>query len=407
MPRVVEMRMEMWTRTLVVIAAVTLACTTAGIDTPIATATPLPQAIAPVSADVPIAAGNRWLIWSVPVEGGWGLEAYRDGALTALSLAPSPQPFDLKVGTDRRGAPVATFSRCTRTPRMEGVGSEVIGGSMLIPRSGAGCRLHVLELSSGRESLLPIPHPADTSDTTPSMWHGNVAFARMTSGHGDISQVMLWSPRHPHVLRILPHGAIPPYCAGKARCHGQPVYGEVQALDLDGDVVTFTWSIKAPDVTGHGGWEVRVDDLADSRTSLAGSGIVGEACTGGAVELERLEAPIAVGDGVLFSEFKRSGCYQTFTSWLHGDHTGAAHPSFGLLPGVVFGLAKDGDAIYALAAPVPTHGIQTNPSCSSAAPCTLERIAKPALTVSRFKPEPPFASFVYPAASGTVASPVV
>jgi hypothetical protein len=369
---------------------VALACMTAGVSTPCATATPLLQAIAPVSADVPIAAGDGWLIWSVPVEGGWGLEAYRNGELTELPLAPRPQPFDLKVGTDRRGAPVATFSRCTRTPRMESVGSGVTGGSMLIPRSGAGCRLHVLELSSGHESLLPIPHPTDTSDTTPSMWHGNVAFARMTSGHSDISQVMLWSPQHPNALRILPHGAIPPYCAGKARCHGQPVRGEVQALDLDADVVAFTWLIEGPDVIGHGGWEVRVDDLETSRTSLAGSGIVGEACAGGVVELERLEAPMAVGDGVLFAEFRRSGCYQTFTSWLRGDHAGAVHPSFGSLPGVVFGLAKDGNAVYALTAPAPAHGIQTDPSCSSVVPCTLQRIAKPALTVSRFRPEPLF-----------------
>ena len=378
------------------ILAMTLACIAGGTDASPATATSLPLAIAPLAADVPISAGSGWLIWSVPAAAGdWALEAYHDGALTAIRVASRPQPFDVNVGTDAHGSPVATFSRCTRTPKMESVGTEVTGGtepaggSMLRSRSGVGCRLRVYELSSNHESALPIPRPAGASDTTPSMWRGNVAFARIAPAHGGISQIMLWSPRHPYTLRVLPGGAIPPDCAGKIRCHGEPVYREVQALDLDADVVTFTWAIKAPTEIGHGGWEVRVDDLADARGNLAASGFIAEACMGGGIELERLEAPIAVGDGALFSEFRRSRCYEEHVSMLYDFHAGAQRASSGLLPGNVLGLAKDGNTLYALAAPTPEFS--TDPSCSSTAPCTLERIAEPRLTLNRSKPKSPFA----------------
>jgi hypothetical protein len=369
------------------ILTMVLASMTIWIGAPSAEASRLPAVIASVSADVPISAGDGWLVWSVPVEGGWGLDAYHDGAITALPVASRPQPFDANVGTNAQQVPVVAFSRCTKTPQMENIGSGVTGGSMLVPRTGAGCRLRVLDLMSDRENSPPIPHPAGASDTTPSMWHGNVAFARMTSGHGAISHVMFWSPRHPDTLRVLAHGQIPPRCARKKRCGGSLVYGEVQALDLDAHVVAFTWAIDGAGVLGHGGWEARVDDLSNARGGLADSGFVSEACISGGIELERLEAPVAVGDGMLVSELIRSGCYRTFASRLYDYRAGGARPSSGALPDMTLGLAKDGDALYALAAPAPES--QTDPGCSPSAPCTLEQIAKPVLTPTRFRPQPP------------------
>jgi hypothetical protein len=364
-----------------------LVCATASIGASSAQAASPPLVIAPMSADVPISGGGGWLVWSVPVTGGWGLEAYHDGALTLLPVPLRPQPFDVSMGTDSDGAPVATYSRCAQTPKMEVLGSEAAGGSLLVPHSGAGCRLHILELGSKRERLLPIPHPNDSSDTTPSMWHGEVAFARGTRGRGDISQVMLWSPSHPQRLRALPQGTIPAKCGSTHLCTS---YGEVQALDFDGELVTFLWAIDGPGVIGHGGWEIRVDDLADGYSSLAGSGIIVEACVGGGdmAEVEHLEPPLAIGNSVLFSEYRRTGCYESYPSYLHSYQIHAKRPSSGPLPGTALGLAKDGHTIYALAAPAPDLEEETGASCSATAPCTLEQIEKPALTLSRFKPEP-------------------
>ena len=339
-----------------------------------AATTHLPTVIAPISADVPISAGGGWLIWSVRVKGGWGLEAYHDGTLTTLPVSSRAQPFDVNVGTDLRGAPVALFSRCAWTPEMSTVGSGEVGsgGAMLIPSSGSGCRLRMLELKSGVERSVPVPHPSDTSDTTPSMWRGEVAFARKTPGHGDVSQILLWSPRHPHALRSLPNGAVFTNC-GDRTCV-EPFHGEVQALDFDGRVVTFLWSVEGPGVFGDGGWEVRVDDLTSAVSKRAALGYVVEACVGfGGIELERFEAPIAVGQGALFSELQRFGCYARFRSLLYRYRAGSVHPKSEIISGFVLGLAKDGDTLYALSAPPP--GAQSNPSCSSAAPCMLEQVA--------------------------------
>lgn len=129
---------------------------------------------------------------------------------------------------------------------------------------------------------------------------------------------------------------------------------------------------------------MRVDDLANSRSSLAGSGVLTEACIGGGIELEHLEPPVAVADSALFSEFIRSSCYGEFTSSLHSYRAGPMHPSAGALPGIVFGLAKDGKAIYVLAAPAPES--QTDPRCSPTTPCALEQIVRPSLSATRCSP---------------------
>jgi hypothetical protein len=181
---------------------------------------------------------------------------------------------------------------------------------------------------------------------------------------------VLWSPRHAHTLRIFPGGEVPSTCMGKVRCHGEPVGEYVQGLDLDADVVTFLWSIKAPGVLGHEGREVRVDSIASGHESLAGSGFLGEACVGG-LELALPETPISVGDGVLFSELRRSACYKHLASSLHRYRAGAAHPSSGKLAGNVLGLAKDGDTLYALLAPAPTP--EDDAGCSVLTPYALEQ----------------------------------
>jgi len=292
--------------------ALVLVGSIACVGAPSVAATPLPKVIAPIGADVPISAGGGWLVWSVPVNGGWGLEAYHDGVVEELPVAPRPEPFDVNVGTDASGKPVATFSRCTHTPKSQDDGSGVIDESMPTLDPGAGCRLDAFNLVTGRERALPIAHPAHSSDTTPSMWHGEVAFARMTAGRGDISQVLLWSPRHAHKLRVLPAGEIPSSCVRNVRCDGESVEAAVQGLDLDADVVTFLWSIKASGILGHEDWEVRVDSIASGHGNLAGSGFLGEACVSGGLELALPETPISVGAGVLFSEFRRSACSRPF-----------------------------------------------------------------------------------------------
>ncbi len=249
-------------------------------------------------------------------------------------MAPRPQPFDVSVGTDARGAPVATFSRCIRTPKMRDVGETgVAGGSLVEPGSGSGCRIHVLELTTGRESRLPIPGSAGTSDTSPSMWRGSVVFARKAPRHGDVWQVMLWSSSHRGAVSTLHHGAFLSNCQTDTfNCGGRgPARGEVEALDRDGSLVTFLWAVKGPGVVGEGGWELRVDNLANGRSSLAAAGSGHEACTGLPVGLEYVwpEAPVANGRLALFSQLEGYSCFKRFASVLGSYQPGAKYASSG------------------------------------------------------------------------------
>src|SRR5947208_13217078 len=76
-----------------------------------------PQPLAPVAVNVPISAAGGWVAWSAPVAGGgFGLFAWHAGAVAQVPVAPRPQPFDLDLGTDAQGRPVATFSRCAVAP---------------------------------------------------------------------------------------------------------------------------------------------------------------------------------------------------------------------------------------------------------------------------------------------------
>ena len=153
----------------------------------------------------------------------------------------------------------------------------------------------------------------------------------------------------------------------------------MQGLDFRAGVVSFAWSIVAPNIVGHVNWEVRVDNLADGRAGSAGEGVEGEACTGGGPEYSRVETPISVGEGALFSELDRSECYARFTSTLYSYRAGAAHPNAGKLSGYVLAIARDGNALYALQAP-KQPGMENGPGCSTALPCELEQIPEPRLT---------------------------
>lgn len=346
--------------------------------------------IATLSAESPISAGQGWLVWSVHSGAGWSLEGFHEGRLATLPVATRPQPFDAQVGTDAAGAPVVTYSRCRVTPAMEDAGSYVKGtGTLAEPNTGAGCRLRVLELDSGRESSPPVPEPRGASDTTPAMWRGTLVFARKAPGHGRVSQIMLSLRGHRSRLETLPHGAVPEGCPHRQGCQEFPPSGEVQALSIDAQIVAFVWKPKGPGTGIDGAWEERVDSLANRRGALAGTPILSESCTGGPpnlVEEEWPAPPILSGTAALFPELERGGCYTTFTAALFQYREGKRRLGRASVP--IVELARDGAITYGLVAQRPTT--EEDPGCSATLPCTLESITPPPLRPSHYKPAHPF-----------------
>jgi hypothetical protein len=343
--------------------------------------------LATVDAATPLSAGSGWLVWSAPEGSQWVLMAYHAGSVVRLPVPPRAQPFDASVGTDVAGLPVVTFSRCARTPRMRTVGEQGgSGGALLIPSSGSGCRIHVLELTGGVEIKPPIPAPAGVSDTTPSIWHGQIAFARRSRSHGDVWQVESWSPSKRGRLKTLPHGRIPS-CPEIPHGCNQRARGMVEALQRDGAIVTFLWVLPWPQqgLIGEGAWEARVDRVDGSRAALAAGGTGHEACTApveGPHELEYIWPlpPIAAGENVLFGELLGFSCFHGFASMLVSHSAQPGFASEAKLQATVLALAKDEGRLFGL---VPARNATMaggdTPGCSAAEPCSIEPLANPAL----------------------------
>ena len=216
---------------------------------------------------------------------------------------PRPQPFDAQVGTDAAGAPVVTYSRCRVTPEMEDAGLYVKGtGTLAEPNTGAGCRLRVLELESGRERSPQVPEPRGVSDTTPAMWRGTLVFARKAAGHGRVSQIMLSLPGHRSRLVTLPHGAVPEGCPQQAGLSGLlrgrrspgPVHRRAdRRLRVEAG---------GPGVDIDGAWEERVDSLATPRAPAGSRSAPSPARTASKkrVEEEWPAPPLVSGEAALF-----------------------------------------------------------------------------------------------------------
>jgi hypothetical protein len=313
--------------------------------------------------------------------------AWHTGVAGALPVAPRPQPFDVSLGSDARGQTVATYSRCALTPSdsLDGLEQRPYVANALAAWAGRDCRVYVIDLAGGRERAAAIPHSRGTSDTFPSMWHDQIAFARYEPQHLGAAQIELWSPRAT-ALRTLPHGSMPTTCPYRTGCKGQLRFGAVDGLSLSGQLVAYKWLVIGPGVVGHAGWEARADRLSDGRSLLAGSGFLGEACTGGPDAVVPLP-PVALGRRVLFGQITDT-CYVEQPLLLAFDartqRTRAAS-----VAGEIVELTSDGTALYPLIAPKPTT--ETAPTCSNAAsPCTLQRLTLPPFGQPVPAARPPF-----------------
>jgi hypothetical protein len=332
------------------------------------------QEITQVADGVPISAHGGWVVWSAKLRGAYRLFAWHSGLTRELRVAPKTHPFDLDVGSDTRGRPVVTFSRC------DGYGTATVWAAREV---GRACRLRVVDLLSGRERGAGVPEPRGVSDTMPSMWRGRVAFARRDPGHhGAVDQVMLWDPARG--LQQLRHGAVPARCPYRrpSDCSKPPPSGEVLGLDLGARLVAFSWRVDAPDVIGHGGYEGRADRLSDGRSALVGTGYIGEACTG-STDGTSPAAPVVNGGRVWYSQ-STTACYAV-KARLFGFQGFPVRGRFTALTGTVLQAVKDGPWLDELVA--PTSDSDTPTACT---PCAIRRIAAPALNRVAQRPLEPF-----------------
>jgi hypothetical protein len=212
------------------------------------------------------------------------LTVWHRGRTRALPVAARSMPFDADAGSDASGRPVVVFSRCARDPP-----SDTLDWT-----AARGCRIYELSLLGGAPRRVGAIGAPGRSDSTPTIWFGSIAFARLAPG-STVARIYLWRPRR----RLEALGGGSPPCVRRRPCRpgtSGPPEGYVAAMDLGARQLAFTWIVQGSSVVGIGAApEMRTDSLAGDRAELADSGYTSGAC-GGAQQ----GSPNVVGASVLY-----------------------------------------------------------------------------------------------------------
>jgi len=134
----------------------TVSLAAAAVPQPAAADTP----IAAAASETPISAYGGWTAWSSydATTDRFSLTLERGGKITLAGVASSEDPFDVSVGPDAKGAPVALYTRAPRgTRRTRDV--------------------YRLDLRSGTEQRLALSSPG-FDEHAPTQWRSLIAFAR-------------------------------------------------------------------------------------------------------------------------------------------------------------------------------------------------------------------------------------
>jgi hypothetical protein len=128
---------------------------------------------------VPVAAWAGTVAWSSydPATNDYHLVVSRNGATPQrLAVAPSPNAFDVSLGTNRNGSTYAVYSRCT-TPATHST-------------PPTGCDLYRTSIASGAETKLETLSSPDWDERDPSIFRGTIAFVRRET-HGGVTKDVL------------------------------------------------------------------------------------------------------------------------------------------------------------------------------------------------------------------------
>jgi hypothetical protein len=136
--------------------------------------------IATVARPTPVSALDGRIVWSDydATQGRYFLTQRIDGITSRLPVAPRAVPFDVDLGPDVDGKPVAAYSRCRRDPPPR---NAPRGGLAQMPewRRGRGCDLYLYSFEQGREVLVRFASTRGASEFLPTVWTDRIAFARV------------------------------------------------------------------------------------------------------------------------------------------------------------------------------------------------------------------------------------
>lgn len=254
------------------------------------------------SSDLAALPGGAWglkayaghVIFSTqdPGTAQWQLMEWHDGVISALAVPARSVPFDADVGPDANGDPAVVYSRCTTEPSYDGFGQFDWA-------TARGCRIWELSLLGGSPQRVSALGAPGASDSTPAIWDGAIAFARVPAHASPrVPVIYLWTAGRP--LRRLPGGS-PPCPLGTSCPHS---HAWAAAMSLDGNVLAIDWALKGYHVApagcgGLGGeiWEMLADQLSGGQRTFADTGGY-DGCN---ATRYMPASPSAVGGSILYS----------------------------------------------------------------------------------------------------------
>jgi len=237
-----------------------------------------------------------------PTARDWRLMLWHAGSVEPLAAAPRNMPFDADAGPAANGGPVVVYSRCAQDPPAS---ASELAGSQYVREpdwaSARGCRIYELALPSGSPRLVTGIHARGASDSTPAIWRGAIAFARVAAG-SHIAKIDLWQPSR-HLLVPLGAGR-PPCLSSTGSCEVSkhaPSSAWVDGMSMDGSLLSYEWSTSTATFGEAPFPELRVDPLDDARQS-APSQVIAERFASGTCGYYEGISPSALGEMVLYTE---------------------------------------------------------------------------------------------------------
>lgn len=137
------------------------------------------ELIATVARPTTISTLDGRIVWSDydPVAKRYFLTQRIGGVTSRLPVGPRSVPFDVDLGPDTDGKPVAAYSRCRRDPPLR---NPPRGALAQLPewRLGRGCDVYLYSFEQGREVLVRFASTRSSSEFLPTVWTDRIAFAR-------------------------------------------------------------------------------------------------------------------------------------------------------------------------------------------------------------------------------------
>jgi hypothetical protein len=342
----------------------------AALVTPVVLAAPAEAAdtvlaAAPDTAAITAYAGQVVLSQLDPLTGQWALVRYENGAFTRLPITERAVPFDADAGPDAGGNPVVVYSRCAQEPAATGFDATPDW------ETATGCDLYELPLTGApTEQKLTAASAPGESETTPSIWKGNLAFVRHADGSAvpTIEYLRRGATKPSHLaggsVQLCEQAATEPI-----DCSFATVHDTVDQLDLGPTRIAYLWSMTGGSVYGvDDAWELRAATLNGGQSTLLDTGEGNGTCG-----FDLPNAP-TVSASSIFYVSAGAICDVTVTDFETIDPVTGIHALAPTPGGLAAGAVEDGNTIYWLRvagapADVPLPG---DGSCSVAdADCDL------------------------------------